>query len=255
MKTMKHLLIGTAFSLLALAPASVAAAGSASLNMSGSGVTHNVGTTFSVVITENSGAEAVNVVEANLVYDSNVLQLTGISCSGGFEISTPASASGIACGTTAPKTGMQTVGSASFKVLAAGTGTASFSASSAIYSSTTNANIWNGAANGVSFPLATPAPAKPRVTAPVVTAPVVETPLAQEAPKTVVKAAPKQEVNNPVKPTAAQTAVSGMRRILGYLDLLAIATAVIIFVSRRRQMAAEAAAVVTKKTKKTPAKA
>lgn len=254
-------LVTGATALMTMLPMSAGAAGNASLSLSGNGGSYTTGATFTATIYENSGAETVNVVEADFVYDSNVLQLVGMNCGGGFEIATPASASGITCGTVSPKSGSQVVGTVSFKTLAAGTGSVSFGASSAVYRSTDNVNIWNGMANTASYGVVTPAP---RVAAPTTSAPAAqeETAAPVEEVKTVVKPVTKTPaVTNLVKPTASDTARSGMWRILGYLGLVAIATGIVIFVSRRRASATAAATAAASTVKaaaskkKSPAKA
>jgi hypothetical protein len=175
-----------------LAPATSYAAGSANLAMSGRG-SRTVGSIFRVNIIENSGTDPVNVVQADLSYDSSKLQLAGAACNtSAFEITAPGG-SGITCGTSAPKSGAQTVGSVSFKVLAAGSGAVNFASSSHIYRSTDNADVWNGAANLTSFAFAAPAPVAPAPVAATTTpapAPVVKkSPVKHVAPKTAVKPA------------------------------------------------------------------
>lgn len=192
----------------ALVPATTYAAGSASMALSGSG-SRTVGGVFRVNIVENSGADPVNVIQADLNYDTSKLQLIGGGCSSAFEITAPGG-SGITCGTTAPKTGAQAVGFANFKVKAAGTGAVSIASSSHIYRSTDNADVWNGAANGVSFGFVNPVPVAP--------APVAATPAPAPVtkPATTKKAAPA--------PVASQPAKSGLSAWI-YVPLGLIAAA------------------------------
>jgi hypothetical protein len=84
------------------------AAGSASLSLSPNGGSYTVGQTFPVTISENSGADSVNTIEADLTFSPS-LQLAGISCNtSAFEISAPES-NGVTCATTSPKSGGQAV--------------------------------------------------------------------------------------------------------------------------------------------------
>lgn len=56
------------------------AAGSASFSMAGG--TYQPGSSFSVTVYENSGADGVNIAQADIHYDSKVLQLVGVDTSG-----------------------------------------------------------------------------------------------------------------------------------------------------------------------------
>jgi hypothetical protein len=145
------------------------AAGSATLGLSPSGANYSAGQTFMVSIIENSGGDSVNVVGADFTYNSSMLQFVGASCnSGAFEIQFPGTSSaGITCGTATAKAGSQVVGSASFKVIAAGSASIGFASSSNIYRSTDNTNIWNGNTSGGNYNLtaaATAAPVKKKAT-------------------------------------------------------------------------------------------
>jgi hypothetical protein len=136
-----------------------AAAGSASLGLSGNGGTRYVGSTFSVAISENS-SDPVNTVEADLNYDTSMLQLVGTSCStGAFEFAAPGSGSGVTCGTATPKTGGQAVGTATFRALAAGSASVNFASSSHIYSSNDGSpDVWNGDTGGAVYNIAAAPP-------------------------------------------------------------------------------------------------
>ena len=149
-------------------------AASASMSLSPGTASRAVGSTFSVSIYENSGAEPVNVAEATLAFNASQLRLTGISCSGSFEIAAPAGANGLSCATVNAKTGSQLVGTATFKTLVgSGSGAVSFSGAH-VYSATTNSDIAGGT-SGANYTFITPVVVPAVVTptpAPVVVAPV-----------------------------------------------------------------------------------
>jgi hypothetical protein len=158
MKTIRNGILVAVLSFMLL-PASTYAAGTANLSMSPNSGSYTVNSTFAVTIYENSGTDAVNVVEADLSFNSAVLQLTGISCNTSvFEINAPGSGVGVTCGTTTPKTGNQAAAFANFKVIGSGSTSVSFAATSHIYRSTDNADIWNGAIAGGTFSLVSPTP-------------------------------------------------------------------------------------------------
>lgn len=189
-------------------PAAASAAGNATyaLNVSGSTA---VGGTLTVSVTESSDV-AVNGVQANVAYDPALLQPIGKACGAGFEIAAPDASSHISCGTITPKTGGQTAGTISFKVLAAGNSTIGLDQSSQITAADgQGTDVWNHAnvSRGVALttpapkPTPAPRPAAPRTTAPAqTTTPPAATPTAPatttpadtqkvEAAKTETKAA------------------------------------------------------------------
>lgn len=139
------------------------AAGNASYSLSPASGSHNVGSSFSVTVYENSGSETVNAVEAILAYNPAKLQFVSVSTSGSpFTTCTQTSGGGgsvnIVCarlaGTT---TGSQLVGKVTFKALAAtGSTTITFGSSSHIIRSPDTVDIWNGNTAGGTYVLKTP---------------------------------------------------------------------------------------------------
>lgn len=133
------------------------AAGSASLALTPGSGQYYVNDTLTVRITENSGGEGVNAVEADLVYDKNVLQFVSIDASdSAFTIAAPTTTGGgvVNIPRAIPSvslTGTQNVASVTFKVIAAGNSSITFAGSSAIVKTSGTQNIWNGAAGGGSY--------------------------------------------------------------------------------------------------------
>jgi hypothetical protein len=165
---MKKLITTTLSSLVlatSLLGSSASAAGSASLNLSPNGGTYDTGSTISVTVSENSGNDSVNVIQADVAYNGAQLQFISASCNGAFEIAASVSANGITCGTTTPKTGGQIVGTMNFKALASGP--ISFAGSSAIYRSTDNTNVWNGNTTGGNYTVSAPVVAPVNTPAPI----------------------------------------------------------------------------------------
>ena len=109
----------------------------------------NIGSTVQVAIWENSGTDAINAVQADVVYDPTKLQYVGVSEVGSaFTIvaatQTSSGAVSIArgrAGGMAPVTGDQLVTTLTFKALSAGSTPLSFSSTSALVSSSANTNV------------------------------------------------------------------------------------------------------------------
>ncbi|MFZ2513475.1 MAG: cohesin domain-containing protein, partial [Candidatus Saccharimonadales bacterium] len=141
------------------------AAGTASFSLSPSSGTFVQNTTISVVINVTS-PDPINVIEADLLYDSSKLQFLSIDFSGSA-FSTPAVATGgggsvqIARGTSPGTTvsGTQKVGSVAFKVLGgSGATSVSFANTCHIVRAADSTEIWNGITSGGSYSLSTPTP-------------------------------------------------------------------------------------------------
>jgi hypothetical protein len=128
-------------------PLAFAASASMSLSPSSSGVTN--GSTFTVTITENSGAEPVNAAKAVLSYPANLLDFVSISSSSAFGIVAANSGGGgsvqIDRGALPAVSGSRTVASVRFKAKAsAGTATVSLVGGSSVVSANSNTNILSG---------------------------------------------------------------------------------------------------------------
>lgn len=135
----------------------VHAVGSASLTIDPSSGSHVIGSDFIVTVHENSGAESVNAVEADLSYDQSKLQFINVNTSGSVFSAGPATTGGngsvsIVNGSTTSYTGDQIVGSITFRALASTTGTGvAFASSSAVVRTSDSANLWNGASLGGTY--------------------------------------------------------------------------------------------------------
>jgi hypothetical protein len=144
------------------------AAGSATFSLSPSTGSYDINTNFTVTIYENSSAETVNAVQADLSYDASKLEFVSINTSGSaFEV--PAAGSGgggsitIQRGKIGTLTGSQIVGSVTFKVLV-GTGSTAvtFANSAQIVRSTDSTDIWDHDPTGGTYTLTGAAlPAQP----------------------------------------------------------------------------------------------
>ncbi len=157
------------------------AAGSATLSLVPSSGSYNINDVFTVTVHEDSGAEAINAVESDLIYDAAKLQYVSIDANtSAFDLSANSSAGSgivkIARATSgAPLTGDQTVISVTFKALV-GSGTTPINfatcdtqaqpncTSSAIvrYSDTTD--IWNHVITGGTYTLTGDTTAAPGTT-------------------------------------------------------------------------------------------
>jgi hypothetical protein len=238
MNKIKSIIFTAAFVATGLAGAvqPASAAGAASLNVSPNGSRY-VGGTFSAVVTENSGATAVNGVEADLVYDTSKLQFLGKSCSGSFEVSAPSGGSNLACATVSPKSGVQTVGTFSFKVLAPGTATMSFASSSQITAADgQGTNVWNGAPAAAAVGFVTPQPVAP--TAAPTPTPAPAAPVVKAEKKTAVKVA---------APTAKEDSTT-WQEVAAWTALALVIIGGLAYIFRNKLSA------ITKKTKKSTSK-
>ncbi|MBX4197356.1 cohesin domain-containing protein [Candidatus Saccharibacteria bacterium] len=171
------------------------ALGNASLSMAGG--SHQAGSSFAVPIYVNSGADPVNVVQADFSYNASQLQFQGVSCGGSFGITAGAGANSVTCGVAggASVTGSQLVAVANFKALAgSGSSVISIAPSSHVYRSTDNTDVWNGVPTSTGISFSSPAP--------VTRAPV--TPASQAPAETPDTATPvKAAVKKPVQPKVA----------------------------------------------------
>jgi hypothetical protein len=170
-KTMKKRLFNKINAVAAVAVTSLVglfivvtyAAGSATLTLTPSGGSHDIGSNFTVTIYENSGSETVNSVDVTMTYDQAKLQFVSIdSSSSAFAIAATATGGGggvnIAKGTVTPVTGSQVVASVTFKALAESGGTTiDFASNSHIVRSTDSSDIWNGSTTGGTYAVTTPA--------------------------------------------------------------------------------------------------
>ncbi len=141
----------------------VHAAGSATLSLQSSSSSHDLGTTFTVTVTENS-PDQINAVQANLTYDNTKLEYVNIDASSSsFDFTLPSSGGGgtvkIARGVSGGKTltGSQTVAKVTFKVLVgSGSSAVSFATDSAIVRPSDGQNVWDGNITGGTYTFTTP---------------------------------------------------------------------------------------------------
>jgi hypothetical protein len=121
LKIKKIILLGlTVFGLIGLSGTALADSGSTSLSASGG--TYAIGTTFSVPVYENSGDTQVNVVQANMNYDSSKLELISIDTGqSGFNVKVSESGGSgavkITRGSTSPVTGSVLLATLMFKAM------------------------------------------------------------------------------------------------------------------------------------------
>ncbi|CAN5390016.1 hypothetical protein BH10PAT3_BH10PAT3_6380 [soil metagenome] len=152
----------TATSFLSMA--SVAhAAGTATFSLSPASASYNNGNTFSLTISENSAAQTVNSVQADITFDSSKLKYNGFSAG---SLSCPIVQAGtgslsVGCNVTGVGvTNGQTVGSVSFTTLAGSGNTSVVLAQSSLIahpdSDTSSSDIWNHGAVSTNFTLTTP---------------------------------------------------------------------------------------------------
>ncbi len=141
------------------------ASGPATITLSPTTGSYAINSNFAVTIYENSGADAVNVIQADLNYDQSKLQFVNIdtstsafdgqaSQSGGNGL---VSIARFRTPESTPLTGKQLVAIINFKAVA-GTGTSAitFAKSSYLVRSNDNSDIWNGVTTGGTFTLTTP---------------------------------------------------------------------------------------------------
>lgn len=135
--------------------------------------TYPVNTTFTVQVRENSGTTAVNAVQANFSYPTNLLQFVSIDTTGtAFTTIAPSSGGSgqvsIAQGIIGSLTGDQLIATVTFKTLTTGgTAAMAFTSGTALLNSTTNTDILGSlsATGGASF-LVDTVPPSVNVTAP-----------------------------------------------------------------------------------------
>ena len=145
----------------ALKPSSHAAVGTNGLSITSSASSYQIGSTFTVTITDN-GSDAINSVQANINYDSAVLTEQSISTgnAAGSPLTTPLGTPSVAnnqiqisvgdLGNVAGDTGPLTVAKITFLVTATGSTSISPDSSSKIYLASGSTNSYNA---GSSVPL------------------------------------------------------------------------------------------------------
>lgn len=187
-------------------PAAVSAAGNATLSFSAKDGNFAKGNSFTINILENSGAETINVVEANFLFDEARLQLVSKNCNTSvFGITAPGQGYGITCGSYSPVSGQQVVGSVTFKALTDGPVNVGFAHTSHVWESTNGTDIWNQAANYSMFTVYTPAaqPVAKKTVAPAVAA--AQTPAAPVATEEVKTENAVNTNEQPAQTTQNQT--------------------------------------------------
>lgn len=190
---------------IGLLSGSVAAAGAAQFSLGSIGASYTAGTTISVAINENSFAEAVNSIQADLTYDSSTLQYSGFGAGSAFSCPVVSTGSGsVSIGCLVPGgtvSSGQYVGTVNFKVLASsGSSTVAMSQSSIIGRSDAT-DIWNHANVGFTYSFSPASGGRGGGSAPAATQPRVladTTPTEEAAP---APAAEKPAAKPVVKPT------------------------------------------------------
>jgi hypothetical protein len=140
----------------------IRASGSDTLSLSPASGTYTVNSTLVLTVAETSATtDAVNAVEADLAYNSSVLQFVSAACSSTFSLSAAVSGGAgsvnLACAIpNATVTGAQTVGTVTFTVIGGGSSVITFAATSAIILPANQTNTWNGVTTGGTYTLATP---------------------------------------------------------------------------------------------------
>ena len=131
----------------------------ASLSLSPSSGTYNVGTTINVVVNETS-SDGVASVQSDLTYDKNVLEFKSLDASNtNFDacVKKPVSGGGnvyLACASTnGPQTGPQKVATVTFQVLAASSSSTVNFASTALVKRADLSVAWAGPAPGANLTL------------------------------------------------------------------------------------------------------
>lgn len=154
--------IGLATAAIGLGVGLSSAANTAQLTLSPASGSHDINTTFSVTVYENS-SDPVNAVQADFSYDGSKLQFVSIDAStSAFDSQYPSSGGNgkvkIARANTAGSlTGNQVVAKVNFKVLAgSGSTTMSFLTSSEIIRTSDTENIWDRTTTGGTYTLTTP---------------------------------------------------------------------------------------------------
>ncbi|HEV7454536.1 MAG TPA: hypothetical protein VGO07_04730 [Candidatus Saccharimonadales bacterium] len=155
------------FAVLATMGASASAAGSATMLVNPASGSYTTGSTFTVTISEDSGANDVDSARAQLSYNAGTLEIVGYSTAGNpfTTCTSPASYGGGSINTGdctllgGKKQGNQPLGAATFKVLAnSGSSSLTFSSSSQVVSNGVDSalSFVNGA---YSYSAPAPAPA------------------------------------------------------------------------------------------------
>ncbi len=172
------------------------AAGAATLNVTFNRSSVDAGSTVRLTLTENSGSDSINVVEARLTYDASKLQFINVESSPVFSDATTPNGNSVVRYVPggASVAGSQTVAIINFRALT-GSGSSSVSvvSGSHVYRSADNADIWNGSLSSVSVALTTPAPASNPASKP------------QSSNPVLMKTTPKQTLNSPVKSDKSAT--------------------------------------------------
>ncbi len=173
MRKLIGLLLGSvlAFAQLMSVPSALAASATLYLSPASSSVSN--GSILTVNVRENSGAEPVNSVQANLSYPADLFDFVSISSSSAWSVVAQNSGGGgsvqIARGALPAVSGDQLVASVRFKAKKdAGTASVNFNGDSAVVSANSNSDI-KSAANGGKYtlkPAPPPTPAAPKDTTP-----------------------------------------------------------------------------------------
>jgi hypothetical protein len=203
-----------------------AATGGATLSLSPSSGTYNVGDTISVTIGENSGTTAITTIVSNLTYTANTLQFdsaaSDIVSGSNFNAFTiaPMTGSGTvsitrfgnppvdANGNAIPNTGLtgaQSVVTLKFQVISAGAATIAFAPSSIVDDlSNSPVSIYSGSTDAsftIAGPVVTPTPTP--------TPTVTPTPVPTATPKPGVTPTPTPKPGPTPTPTSASATVIG----------------------------------------------
>lgn len=139
----------------------IRASGSDSLSLSPSSGTYTINSSLVLTVTETSATtDAVNAVEADLAYNSTLLQFVSASCSSTFSLSGVSSGGSgsvsLACAIpNSTVTGAQTVGTVTFTVIGGGSSPITFASTSAILLASNQTNVWNSVSAGGTYTLAT----------------------------------------------------------------------------------------------------
>lgn len=222
-KSLSFSILASAVTIFGMVGGQALAAGNASLALGGG--SYRAGSSFSVPVYVNSGADPVNVVQADFSYDTSAMQFQGVSCGGAFGITAGAGANSVTCGVSngATVTGSQLVATINFKALSGGSAVANIAPSSHVYRSTDNADIWNGVATATGFSFVAPAPVTRTPVVPAAPAATAETPAA--APAKAVTKKPAQHKVVAAAPVKASNTGSWILLIILALALAAVAAA------------------------------
>ena len=132
--------------------------GNAILSLSPTSGSETLGSTIVVIINESSGSTTVNAVQADLVYNTSQLQYVSSQCSSPFSLTGNATGgsgtTNLACASANTSlTGVQNVGTVTFKVLSTGNSTVSTNSNSEILQTSNQQNIWNRSTSSAVFSL------------------------------------------------------------------------------------------------------